>query len=89
MVSSAKRTIKACVFDLGNTLINDFLLSRNAVEDMSRWLQERAHQLTGVFSHNLSEDQLRDRELMMVEGIHKRKRACPGISLRAGGETIF
>ncbi len=42
MVSSAKRTIKACVFDLGNTLINDSLLSKNAAEDMSRWLQERA-----------------------------------------------
>jgi putative hydrolase of the HAD superfamily len=42
MVSSAKRTIKACVFDLGNTLINDSLLSRNAAEEMSRWLQERA-----------------------------------------------
>ena len=42
MVSSAKRTIKACVFDLGNTLINDSLLSRNAAEDMSRWLLERA-----------------------------------------------
>ena len=42
MVSSAKRTIKTCVFDLGNTLINDPILSRNAAEDMSRWLQERA-----------------------------------------------
>jgi HAD superfamily hydrolase (TIGR01549 family) len=42
MVSSAKRTIKACVFDLGNTLINDSLLSRNAAEEMSRWLQGRA-----------------------------------------------
>ena len=36
-----KRTIRACVFDLGNTLINDSLLSKNAAEDMSRWLQER------------------------------------------------
>jgi HAD superfamily hydrolase (TIGR01549 family) len=42
MVSSAKRVIKACVFDLGNTLINDSLLSRNAAEEMSLWLQERA-----------------------------------------------
>jgi len=42
MVNSAKRTIKACVFDLGNTLIYDSLLSSNAAEDMSRWLQERA-----------------------------------------------
>lgn len=42
MVSSTKRTIKACVFDLGNTLIDDSLLSRNAAEDMSRWLQEKA-----------------------------------------------
>jgi putative hydrolase of the HAD superfamily len=41
MVSSAKRMIKACVFDLGNTLINDSLLSRNATEEMSLWLHER------------------------------------------------
>lgn len=41
MVNSAKRVIKACVFDLGNTLINDSLLSRNATEEMSRWLRER------------------------------------------------
>jgi putative hydrolase of the HAD superfamily len=41
MASSVKRTIKACVFDLGNTLINDSLLLKNTVEDMSRWLQER------------------------------------------------
>lgn len=41
MTSSAKRVIKACVFDLGNTLINDSLLSRNAAEEMSRWLRER------------------------------------------------
>jgi HAD superfamily hydrolase (TIGR01549 family) len=42
MVSAAKRTIKACVFDLGNTLINDSLLSKNAAEEMSQWLRERA-----------------------------------------------
>jgi HAD superfamily hydrolase (TIGR01549 family) len=42
MVSSAKRTIKACVFDLGNTLINDSLLLKDATEDISRWLQEKA-----------------------------------------------
>lgn len=41
MENSVKRTIKACVFDLGNTLINDSLLSKNAAEDMSRWLEER------------------------------------------------
>jgi len=41
MASSTKRTIKACVFDLGNTLINDSLLSKNAAEDMARWLQKR------------------------------------------------
>lgn len=41
MADSAKRTIKACVFDLGNTLINDSLLSKNAAEEMSRWLKER------------------------------------------------
>jgi HAD superfamily hydrolase (TIGR01549 family) len=42
MVVTVKRTIRACVFDLGNTLINDSLLSRNAAEEMSRWLQARA-----------------------------------------------
>jgi HAD superfamily hydrolase (TIGR01549 family) len=42
MASSAKRTLSACVFDLGNTLINDSLLSKNAAEEMSRWLRERA-----------------------------------------------
>jgi putative hydrolase of the HAD superfamily len=42
MVGTIKRTIRACVFDLGNTLINDSLLSRNATEEISRWLQERA-----------------------------------------------
>lgn len=41
MESSAKQTIKACVFDLGNTLINDSLLSKNAAEEMSLWLKER------------------------------------------------
>jgi putative hydrolase of the HAD superfamily len=41
MANSVKRTIKACVFDLGNTLINDSLLSKNAAEEMSRWLRER------------------------------------------------
>jgi HAD superfamily hydrolase (TIGR01549 family) len=41
MADPAKRTIKACVFDLGNTLINDSLLARNAAEEMSRWLQGR------------------------------------------------
>ena len=42
MANPAKRSLKACVFDLGNTLINDSLLSRNATEEMARWLRERA-----------------------------------------------
>jgi HAD superfamily hydrolase (TIGR01549 family) len=42
MTNSAKPMIKACVFDLGNTLINDSLLARIATEEMSRWLRERA-----------------------------------------------
>lgn len=41
MVGLAKRTLSACVFDLGNTLINDSLLSKNAAEEMSSWLRER------------------------------------------------
>lgn len=33
-----KKTIKACAFDLGNTLINDTQLAREATLDMSEWL---------------------------------------------------
>ena len=33
-----KRTIKACAFDLGNTLINDTQLSKAATIDMGQWL---------------------------------------------------
>ncbi|MGD8763862.1 MAG: HAD family hydrolase [Desulfobacteraceae bacterium] len=33
-----KRPIKACAFDLGNTLINDTQLAREATLDMSEWL---------------------------------------------------
>ena len=33
-----KRPIKACAFDLGNTLINDTQLSKAATVDMGQWL---------------------------------------------------
>lgn len=42
MANLAKRSVKACVFDLGNTLIDDSLLSRKAAEEMARWLRARA-----------------------------------------------
>ena len=38
MLSTNKRTIKAFAFDLGNTLINDAYLAKNATIDMSEWL---------------------------------------------------
>jgi putative hydrolase of the HAD superfamily len=38
MCSSEKRQVKACVFDLGNTLINDTRLSKETAADMGRWL---------------------------------------------------
>jgi putative hydrolase of the HAD superfamily len=33
-----KRRIKACAFDLGNTLINDMRLAHDAIGDMADWL---------------------------------------------------
>ena len=33
-----KRPIKACAFDLGNTLINDTQLAKTATVDMGQWL---------------------------------------------------
>jgi len=33
-----KRRVKACAFDLGNTLINDTRLSKDAAVDMGEWL---------------------------------------------------
>jgi HAD superfamily hydrolase (TIGR01549 family) len=40
-MKTGKRTFRACVFDLGNTLINDSLVAKGAVEEMSRWLLDR------------------------------------------------
>jgi hypothetical protein len=37
-----KRTIKACAFDLGNTLINDTQLSKAATVDMGQWLFDKS-----------------------------------------------
>jgi putative hydrolase of the HAD superfamily len=39
---SEKRQVKACVFDLGNTLINDTRLSNEATADMGKWLADHA-----------------------------------------------
>jgi HAD superfamily hydrolase (TIGR01549 family) len=38
MPSTKKRSIKACAFDLGNTLINDTQLAKAAIVDMCQWL---------------------------------------------------
>ncbi|MEW6672745.1 MAG: HAD-IA family hydrolase [Thermodesulfobacteriota bacterium] len=38
MSLTTKRQIKACAFDLGNSLINDTRLSRDATVDMGDWL---------------------------------------------------
>ena len=38
MRTPQKRPIKACAFDLGNTLINDTQLAGEATHDMSEWL---------------------------------------------------
>jgi len=38
MLSTKKRSIKACAFDLGNTLINDTQLAKAATLDMCQWL---------------------------------------------------
>lgn len=42
MPPTKKRQLKACVFDLGNTLINDTQLSRDATVDMGDWLLRNA-----------------------------------------------
>ena len=42
MSGTKKRSIKACAFDLGNTLINDTQLAKSATLDMSRWLFDNA-----------------------------------------------
>jgi HAD superfamily hydrolase (TIGR01509 family) len=38
MPGTKKRSIKACAFDLGNTLINDTQLAKAATGDMCQWL---------------------------------------------------
>ncbi len=38
MHPTEKRQVKACAFDLGNTLINDTRLSKDAAVDMAEWL---------------------------------------------------
>ncbi|MGD8881415.1 MAG: HAD family hydrolase [Desulfobacterales bacterium] len=42
MSSTKKRSIKACAFDLGNTLINDTQLAKAATEDMCQWLFDKS-----------------------------------------------
>ena len=38
MQNTAQRKITACAFDLGNTLIHDTLVTREATEKMGNWL---------------------------------------------------
>ena len=38
MLNSEKRCVKACVFDFGNTLINDTELTKISVADMGQWM---------------------------------------------------
>jgi FMN phosphatase YigB (HAD superfamily) len=42
MRTREKRPIKACAFDLGNTLINDTQLAGEATHDMSEWLLNKS-----------------------------------------------
>jgi putative hydrolase of the HAD superfamily len=42
MQTPEKRPIKACTFDLGNTLINDTRLAREATLEMAAWLLNRS-----------------------------------------------
>jgi HAD superfamily hydrolase (TIGR01549 family) len=42
MSSTKKRSIKACAFDLGNTLINDTQLAKAATVDMGQWLFDKS-----------------------------------------------
>lgn len=42
MRTAKKRPIKACAFDLGNTLINDTQLAKSATVDMSQWLLNKS-----------------------------------------------
>jgi HAD superfamily hydrolase (TIGR01549 family) len=42
MRTTEKKSIKACAFDLGNTLINDTQLAREATLDMSEWLLNKS-----------------------------------------------
>ena len=42
MLHRKKRPLKACAFDLGNTLINDTQLARNAMVDMGEWLLNKS-----------------------------------------------
>jgi putative hydrolase of the HAD superfamily len=42
MLPTKNKQLKACVFDLGNTLINDTQLSRDATVDMGDWLLHKS-----------------------------------------------
>ncbi len=42
MTNPEKRVIKACAFDLGNTLINDFQVTKEATAELSEWLFEHS-----------------------------------------------
>ena len=42
MRATQKRPIKACAFDLGNTLINDTQLAKSVTADMGQWLLDKS-----------------------------------------------
>ena len=43
MPDSRKRQVKACVFDLGNTLVNDTLLANTTATELGQWLSANDH----------------------------------------------
>ncbi len=43
MFNPEKKRVKACVFDLGNTLVNDTLLVKATTVDLGEWLIANAH----------------------------------------------
>ncbi len=42
MLHTERKPVKVCIFDLGNTLINDTQLTRDSIVDMGEWLFHRS-----------------------------------------------
>ena len=60
MPHTPQRHITACAFDLGNTLIHDTLVTREATEKIGRLaFPARIDRLSRSFYHNLLNDELR------------------------------